>query len=160
MRNKNAVILIISALLIVVSVIIAVVALTGGNKKVDSKPATETESAVVTDANGDVSTTLDLAAIAAQNVTTTEQKPFTASTGKYKVATKEDPLGLRIKPSSDADRVTYVPKGETVEVIAVWEDWGYVVYGNSAGWLSMNYLEPVGGSATTVATTAAATTVQ
>ena len=50
---------------------------------------------------------------------------------------------MRIQPNADADRLLYIDKGTEVEVLAVWGDWGYVVYNSTGGWLSMNYLELV-----------------
>lgn len=142
LKNKNTIILIVSALLIVAAIVIAVVAISG-NKQTEKK---ESQSETV-------SQTLDLAAIAAQNSVETTLAP-TAVTGKYRVAASGDPLNLRLGPNVKTDIITYVPSGEEVEVLAVWEDWGYVIYEKSGGWLSMNYLEPVGASSSTAATTA------
>ena len=50
---------------------------------------------------------------------------------------------MRLEPNTSSMRIIDIPKGETVEVIAVWNDWGYVVYNQSGGWLSMKYLEKV-----------------
>ncbi|MBQ6837904.1 MAG: SH3 domain-containing protein, partial [Clostridia bacterium] len=77
---------------------------------------------------------------------TNNNKTSSYSTGTYKIATQEDPLGMRIQPNSDADRILYIDKGEEVEVLAVWDDWGYVVYNSTGGWLSMSYLELVSGN--------------
>ena len=141
LKNKNTIILIISAILILIAIIVAVVATASSDKK-DKKETTT------------VSTTeevsIDLASIAdMNNVPTTkkaQQNSYSYQTGKYKIATKDDPLGLRIEPNTTSDRLIYVPKGYEVEVIAVWEDWGYVVYEQTGGWLSMNYLELVSSS--------------
>ena len=146
-KNKNTLILIISAVLIVVAIIIAIAALSG-DKNENTVPETESKSVSV-----------NLEELATLNTPTTEAaKAFTASTGKYKVATKDDPLGLRLEPNTNSDRLIYVPKGHEVEVVAVWEDWGYVVYEKTGGWLSMNYLEPVGAKTSTPKTTADSTT--
>jgi SH3-like domain-containing protein len=53
---------------------------------------------------------------------------------------------MRIQPNSEADRILYIDKGAEVEVLAVWDDWGYVVYNSTGGWLSMSYLELVSGN--------------
>ena len=152
LRNKNTIVLIISAALIVIAIIVAAVATATSAKKADTTTTTNPIDNV----------TLDLEAIANMNdtqaqvtpdstqssapvvnttVPTTKQNSYSFVPRKYKVATKDDPLGLRIKPSTESDSIIYVPKGHEVEGIAVWEDWGYVVYEQSGGWLSMNYLE-------------------
>ena len=63
------------------------------------------------------------------------------SPGKYTIATQDDPLGIRTKPEQDAQRAGEVPKGETVEILAVYGEWGYVNYNGMNGWLSFNYLK-------------------
>lgn len=136
LKNKNTIVLIISAVLILIAIIVAVVA-TASSKK--DKEETTTNSETVS---------IDLASIADMNNATTTKKPHSQTSysyepGKYKIATKDDPLGLRLEPNTTSDRLIYVPKGHEVEVLAVWEDWGYVVYEQTGGWLSMNYLELV-----------------
>ena len=168
LRNKNTIVLIISALLIVVAIIVAVVATaTAGNDKKTAENTT-TEEAVELDLeaianmnssnkNKNDKNKEDKADDVDSGDTTTEateaatEKPVANSsssyaTGTYKVATQEDPLGMRIQPASDADRLLYIDKGTEVEVLAVWGDWGYVVYNSTGGWLSMNYLELVSGN--------------
>lgn len=61
--------------------------------------------------------------------------------GKYTIATQDDPLGIRTKPEQDAERAGEVPKGETVEILAVYGEWGYVNYDGINGWLSFQYLK-------------------
>lgn len=167
LRNKNTIVLIISALLVLAAVIVAVVATASANSDKKEAEKTTTEESV----------SLDLEAIANMNSSnknndktdnkaedkkdpvasdsasdSVTEKPVTNnnktsySTGTYKIATQEDPLGMRIQPNSDADRILYIDKGEEVEVLAVWDDWGYVVYNSTGGWLSMSYLELVSGN--------------
>ena len=143
LKNKNTIVLIISAVLILIAIIVAVVATasSGKDNKKDNKKDTSPVETVE-----DVS--LDLASIADMNNASTTKKPqqqtsYSYEPGKYKIATKDDPLGLRLEPNTTSDRLIYVPKGHEVEVLAVWEDWGYVVYEQTGGWLSMNYLELV-----------------
>lgn len=138
LKNKNTIVLIISAVLILIAIIVAVVATASADKDKKEKTTTSTEESV----------SIDLASIAdLNNASTTkkaqQQTSYTYEPGKYKIATKDDPLGLRLEPNTTSDRLVYVPKGHEVEVIAVWEDWGYVVYEQTGGWLSMNYLELV-----------------
>ncbi len=139
LKNKNTIVLIISAVLILIAIIVAVVATASSgkdNKKDTTTPPTEE------------GVSIDLASIADMNNASTTKKPQTQTSysyepGKYKIATKDDPLGLRLEPNTSSDRLIYVPKGHEVEVLAIWEDWGYVVYEQTGGWLSMNYLELV-----------------
>lgn len=134
LKNKNTIVLIISAVLILIAVIVAVVATVTSGK--DKKPVTTTSPKE--------SVSVALTSIDSTNNATTSKNPQTSYSyepGKYKIATKDDPLGLRLEPNTSSDRLIYVPKGYEVEVLAVWEDWGYVVYEQTGGWLSMNYLE-------------------
>ena len=135
LKNKNTIVLIISAVLILIAIIVAVVATASSGKDKKETTTTPTTEGV----------SIDLGSIADLNNVPTTKKPqqtsYSYEPGKYKVATKDDPLGLRLEPNTTSDRIIYVPKGHEVEVIAVWEDWGYVVYGQTGGWLSMNYLE-------------------
>ena len=163
--NKNAVILIISALLIVVSVAIAFFAIKDTDFLKKKQPEQTTPLEITDDfdkapADGQ-SPTKKAENAKAENTTgetdeapaatesSNEAKPYVFAPGKYKIATKDDPLGLRLEPSADSDRLIYIPKGETVEVLVVSEDWGYVVYNHTGGWLSMNYLEAVGSTTAT-----------
>lgn len=137
LKNKNTIVLIISAVLILIAIIVAVVATASSNKDEKETATHSTEESV----------SIDLASIADMNNASTTKRPqqtsYSYEPGKYKIATKDDPLGLRLEPNTSSDRLIYVPKGYEVEVVAVWEDWGYVVYEQTGGWLSMNYLELV-----------------
>lgn len=137
LKNKNTIVLIISAILILIAIIVAVVATASSDKDKKEKTTASTEENV----------SIDLASIADINNASTTKKAqqisYSYEPGKYKVATKDDPLGLRLEPNTTSDRLVYIPKGNEVEVIAIWEDWGYVVYEQTGGWLSMNYLELV-----------------
>ncbi len=151
LKNKNTIVLIISAILILIAIIVAVVATASSGKDKKDSTTTSTEESV----------SIDLAAIADINNGGTTKKAeasFSFEPGKYKIATKDDPLGLRLEPNTDSDRLIYVPKGEEVEVLAVWEDWGYVVYEKTGGWLSMNYLELISGNAKTTKASSTTTT--
>lgn len=135
-QNKNLLLTVISCVILVAALVIASIAISN-NKK--NKEAEISESIRV-------SRIEELASIEAANAEkTTEQQKQTSNftIGKYKIATKDDPLGMRLEPNTSSMRIIDIPKGETVEVIAVWNDWGYVVYNQSGGWLSMKYLEKV-----------------
>ena len=147
LKNKNTIVLIISAILILIAIIVAVVATASSGKDKKTKDTTTPSESV----------SIDLASIADLNNTSTTKEPhqqtsYSFEPGKYKIATKDDPLGLRLEPNTSSDRIVYIPKGETVEVIAVWDDWGYGVYEKTGGWLSMNYLELISGNTTTTTT--------
>lgn len=155
LKNKNTIILIVSALLIVIALIVAVSAISGNSKK---KKAEIEQSIAVSE-----SVAQSLADLANQQTTepSVTAKSFNFDVGTYKIATKTDPLGLRLEPNTSSDRIIYIPKGNKVKVLAVWEDWGYVVYEKTGGWLSMNYLEAVStGTATTESTTQKTTSAQ
>lgn len=142
LKNKNTIVLIISAVLILIAIIVAVVATASSGKDKKDSTTTSTEESV----------SIDLASIADLNNASTTKKSQTSykfEPGKYKVATKDDPLGLRLEPNTDSDRLIYIPKGEDIEVLAVWDDWGYAVYEKTGGWLSMNYLELISANKTT-----------
>ncbi|MGN0526430.1 MAG: SH3 domain-containing protein [Acutalibacteraceae bacterium] len=166
-KSKNTLVLIISAVLILIAVIIAITATVSSKNKSKEKD---------TNAKSSENVSVDLSAIANMNSSTNgdnantnansntssnkNQNSYVFEPGKYKVATKDDPLGLRLEPNTASDRIIYVPKGHEVEVLAVWEDWGYVVYEKTGGWLSMNYLELVSGSSGSADSTTEATAAQ
>ena len=146
LKNKNTIVLIISAVLILIAIIVAVVATATSSKDEKVTATHSTEEGV----------SIDLASIADLNNNQTtkksqQQTSYSYKPGKYKVATKDDPLGLRLEPNTTSDRLIYVPKDYEVEVLAIWEDWGYVVYEQTGGWLSMNYLELVSSNKKTTA---------
>lgn len=136
LKNKNTIILILSAVLIMAAVVIALTAISSSKKSFE-KPNAQASSTT--------SQPLDLEALASKN-STTQPAVQAATIGKYKVS-GNDPLNLRMGPDVKTDIITYVEGGTEVNIIAVWEDWGYVIYEKTGGWLSMNYLEPVGASA-------------
>ncbi len=70
--------------------------------------------------------------------------------GKYKVITKDDPLGIRIQADKDSERVSEIPKGSEIEILTVFDKWGYVSYNGVGGWVSMEYVELVSATNVTV----------
>lgn len=146
--NKNNLILAISACLIVFAVILVSVASIVENKK-EGKAETTTPQQVVenekTPENAPQNKPADTTAAPATKPAANGK--FT--TGKYKIATEKDPLTLREYPGEG--RVGEIPKGETVEVIAVHDEWGYVLYDGENGWISLTLAELV--SATEPTTT-------
>lgn len=153
LKNKNTVVLIISAALIVIAIVIAIIATTSSSKPKDSttKPSVSLNAELIAslkDKNSDDDSTTSgtKSSVGSSTKSDKSNTSYTYEPGKYNVATKDDPLGLRIEPNTKSDKIIYIPKGEQVEVLAVWEDWGYVVYEKTGGWLSMNYLELVSGN--------------
>ena len=63
------------------------------------------------------------------------------SLGKYKVATKDDPLSMRKAPTTSSDILAYIPKGTTLEVYEISEGWANVSWNGSEGYCSMAYLK-------------------
>jgi len=133
-QNKNLLLTVLSCIILVAALIIASVAISN-NKK--NKEAEISESIRVSR----IEELSALEASEAQKTTQVKEQKPSFEIGKYKIATKDDPLGMRLEPNTSSLRIIDIPKGETVEVIAVWNDWGYVVYNQNGGWLSMKYLE-------------------
>jgi uncharacterized protein YgiM (DUF1202 family) len=133
LQNKNLLLSIISCVILVAALVIASLAISN-NKK--AKEAEISESLRV-------SRIEELSLLEEEEKKTEKQteKSSDYTIGKYKIATKDDPLGMRLEPNSSSLRIIDIPKGETVKVVAVWEDWGYIVYNQSGGWISMKYLE-------------------
>lgn len=152
LKNKNTVVLIISAVLIIIAIVIAVVASTSSSKpkEENQKESVSLNADLIASLKDNETTDKDTSSNTKSSASSSKQDKsdasYTYEPGKYTVATKDDPLGLRIEPNTSSDKIIYIPKGEQVEVIAIWEDWGYVVYEKTGGWLSMNYLELVSGN--------------
>ena len=94
LKNKNTIVLIISAVLILIAIIVAVVATASSGKDKKETTTTSTEESV----------SIDLSSIADMNNASTTKKPqqqtsYSYEPGKYKIATKDDPLGLRLEPN-------------------------------------------------------------
>ncbi len=71
--------------------------------------------------------------------TTTET--VTVSPNTYVVKTNDgDPLNMRAGAGSDFNVVTTVPSGTRLIISEQKDSWGFTLYGNYSGWVSMNYL--------------------
>ena len=57
------------------------------------------------------------------------------------VITESSPLRLRESPSVDAETLESMPKGSTVIVLRLEDEWAYVDYQGISGWCSAQYLE-------------------
>lgn len=147
--NKNNLILAISACLIVFSIILVSVASIVEHKKEEKTDITTPSQAVTTDDKAPETNAQTNPVSTTAAPVTTPQATGAYKTGTYKIATKDDPLSLREYP--DEGRVGEIPKGETVEVLVVYEEWGYVLYEGQNGWISLTLAELV--SAKDVATT-------
>ena len=147
--NKNNLILAISACLIVFSIILVSVASIVEHKKEGKAEAPVPSQSVAANEKAPAESTpaAPVSTTAAPATTAPASSGYT--TGSYKIATQDDPLSLREYPNEG--RVGEIPKGETVEVLAVYEEWGYVLYDGQNGWISLTLAELV--SATSVATT-------
>lgn len=148
-QDKNKTMLIISALLIVVAIIITCVAV-AYEKSHDTSKTSAVISGADGPAQGDSSKTTNSSQTTAPQTTapqtTTQVNNSTNKAGKYKVATKDDPLGIRIYADKDAQRVSEIPKGTEIDILAVFDTWGYVTYDGVSGWVSMNYVELISAS--------------
>ena len=139
-KDKNKIMLIISAIMIVIAVIITCVA-TGVEIKKSKEnnssttPSIQTTEAAVKNDNKPTDTTK------APETTKKSESNTTSDTGagKYKVATQDDPLSIRSVP--DGDRIYEIPRGEEITVETVYGEWGYVTYDNVGGWVAMKYLK-------------------
>lgn len=131
-KDKNNIVLAISACLIVLAVIIAIVATTVEKKRIQADATTEA-----------ISTTLE-----AQNNTSTPPAtttPVVADDGNvpgtYTVATQNDPLGVRISPKAEAERIYELPKGSDIQVLCTYEEWAFIETDGVSGWVNLTYLE-------------------
>ena len=138
--DANKIILIVAAGLIVLAILITCIATVVEKVKKDKN---ETTAPAVS-----VSDTLK-----SDDTTTSQKPPVTANkngAGKYKVVTKDDPLGIRIHAAKDAERVSEIPKGSEIEVLTVYDTWGYVKRDGVSGWIAMEYVELVSATNVTV----------
>ncbi len=147
--NKNNLILAISACLIVFAILLVSVASIVEHKKEDKADIPAPSQTVASSDKAPEGGAATPTASTTAAPVTQAQASSTYKTGKYKIATQDDPLSMREYP--DEGRVGEVPKGETVEVLAVYEEWGYILYNGQNGWISLTLADLV--SATDTATT-------
>ncbi len=130
-KDKNNVVLAISAALIVLAVIIAIVATTVEKKRIENGTTDE-----------QVSTTASSTLTPVTPNTTSQQAVNDGNTpGTYTVNTENDPLGVRILPSADAERIYELPKGSDISVLCTYDEWAYVEKDGVSGWVNLNYLK-------------------
>ena len=72
---------------------------------------------------------------------TTTVETVTVSPNAYVVKTNDgDPLNMRAGAGSQYNVVTTVPNGTRLIISQQDNGWGYTLFGNYSGWVSMNYL--------------------
>ncbi len=144
--DANKIILIVAAGLIVLAVIITCIASIYEKFK-DKDDTTTTPQASVSDTvkNDDTASTTGKAPQTSTPATANKN-----GAGKYKVVTKDDPLGIRLQAAQNAERVSEIPKGSEIEVLTVYGDWGYVKHDGVSGWISMKYVELITATNVTV----------
>lgn len=139
-KDKNNVILVVSASLIILAVIIAVVATSVEKSRVENK--TSEVISTTNEADNKVPNNATNNEANAQQPDTTVP-PVASGTnvpGKYTVATQNDPLGVRAKPSQDAERIYELPKGSEVSVSATFDGWAFVKIDGVSGWVNSDYI--------------------
>ncbi len=146
--NKNNLILAISACLIVFAVILVSIATIVENKKEGKAETTTPQQVVENEKTPETAPQNKPADTTAPQVTQPSGKN---AIGKYKITTDDTPLRLREQPSTKQNAIDEIPKGSTVEVLAVYDGWGYTSYNGTYGWISLDYTEFI--SATTPNTT-------
>ena len=148
--DANKIILIIAAGLIAIAVLITCVASIYEHSlknKGETKPDVSVSDTIQNNENKNDTTK------PAETTPDTTKPTATAGkngAGKYKVITKDDPLGIRIQAAKDSERVSEIPKGGEVEILTVFDKWGYVEYNGVGGWVSMEYVELVSATNVTV----------
>lgn len=75
----------------------------------------------------------------------------TSNGGIYRVVTQNDPLTIRLNPSTSSSAVNSIAKGAEVEVLGIYTDsygnkFGFVIVGSSSGWINMKNTEFVSAS--------------
>lgn len=136
-KDKNNVVLAISAALIVLAVIISIVATTVEKNRIKNETSTN-----------EVVSTSDEAKKPENNGTTvspdTTAQPVADDgnvPGTYTVATQNDPLGVRLSPKADAERIYELPKGSDIQVLCTYDEWAFVEKDGVSGWVNLTYLQ-------------------
>ena len=139
-KDKNTLVLVISAILIVIAVIIAVVATAFEKNRIEKENNSTSE--IVSTTNENKPDTSVQNGTQAQPDTTAQQPVADGSNvpGNYTVATQNDPLGVRLTPKADAERIYELPKGSEIEALATFDEWAYVKKEGVNGWVNLKYL--------------------
>lgn len=134
-KDKNNVVLLISASLIVLAAIIAIVSTTIEKNRIENKTSTN-EVISSTDNSGSANTTIPTPDTTAQAVSSDGNTP-----GTYTVVTQNDPLGVRLNPDANAERIYELQKGSDVSVLCTYDKWAYVEIDGVNGWVNLDYLQ-------------------
>ncbi len=135
-KDKNTIVLTISASLILLAVIIAVVSFSVEKARVENKGNTAEAADEVKDTNNQSPDSTESLDTTAAPINNTDNVP-----GKYKVVTQNDPLGVRLSPKSEAERIYELQKGSEIQISATYKDWAYVEVDGVHGWVAKQYLE-------------------
>lgn len=71
--------------------------------------------------------------------------------GTYSITTGSTSLNIRSGAGTSYNKVGSVPKGATVQVTAVEDEWGYITYNRISGWISLEYATLVSSGVTMIA---------
>lgn len=134
--DKNKVLLLISAILIIIAIIITCSATIYEKKAMDNSKSSE----VISGADGPVAKDDNSSQ---KPETTKPQKTESNKAGKYSINTQTDPLGIRRTPEDGAERLTEIPKDTEIQILCVYDDWGYVEYNGTNGWVPMEYVKEI-----------------
>lgn len=152
--NKNKLLLTISAILLVIAIIITVIATIyekNASKPQASMDSTNAVSTVEKTGDETKNTPDETKPQKAPETTkpqTTAPVASSGKAGKYTVATQEDPLSIRLNATDDTTTVGSIPKGTEIEILAVYDKWGYVNYNGTGGWVSMDFVKFISASDT------------
>lgn len=70
--------------------------------------------------------------------------------GTYTITTSSTSLNIRNGAGTSYSKVGSVPKGATVQITAIENDWGYLTYNNVSGWISLDYATFVSAAVTMI----------
>ena len=135
-RDKNNIVLGISAFLIILAVLIAIVATTVEKKKVTSQTTLAVEQTTNKAKPGETSQSTTKPVPTTQKVVDEKNVP-----GKYIVITQNDPLGVRRNPDSNSERISELPKDSKVKVLATSEEWAYIAKDDVRGWVKKEFIK-------------------
>ena len=145
MNKKNKAVISIAIVLIVFGIIITAVATVVETKKAEA-PVDTTERGV-TEQYSDISEvtppTENKIPEKNEEVPIEPETPAPAGNGKYlgtyKITGTGGELNVRSEPSTESNKVTTIPENATVEIVAIYDDWGFIKKGNDYGWISLEY---------------------
>ncbi len=146
MNKKNKAIISVAIVLIVFGIIITSLATVVETKKAKA-PVDNTERGVtegISDVVDVAPPTENKIPIKNEEAPAETETPAPAGNGKYLgtykiTGTGGGGLNVRSEPSTDSNRVTVIPENASVEIVAIYNDWGFIKKGNDYGWISLEY---------------------